>query len=56
MSTSSYRKKQSDNAKRIFNYKSCLYRQYKQDGGSLSWNDFQKYLSENKHLFEIPES
>jgi hypothetical protein len=49
-------KKLSDSAKRIFNYKSCLYKQYKQDGGDMSWNDFQKYLAENKHLFAIPES
>lgn len=46
----SYRQFLKDTAKRLQSVKSAMYKEYKAEGGTLLWNEFQKYVKDNNLL------
>lgn len=48
--TEDYKKHLSEEMSNIMRRKKELYAQYKNSGGVLLWNDFQKYIKDNNLL------
>ena len=45
-----YKRHLGDEMRKIMAAKKTLYKEYKESGGTMSWNDFQKYIKENNLL------
>ena len=48
--TEEYKKHLSEEMRNVMHHKKELYKQYKNNGGTLLWNDFQKYIKDNNLL------